>query len=201
MVEAGPEISTGSRRDVPISRLPRLESPVVQVRRILGSEWRQLRQLRLAALAGSPDAFGSTWARESELPEADWRERARAGALGHVSATYVVEDGDGKWVGLVTGLRTAEGGGADLVSLWVAPTARGHGLARQLVESVLAWATDQGLESVRLWVTAENQSARPLYERCGFVETGAEKPLPSNPSKVELQMERRLAPGRLHLST
>lgn len=53
---------------------------------------------------------------------------------------------------------------------------------------------------MRLWVTSENGSARALYGRCDFVETGAEKPLPSDPSKLELQMKGRLAPDPRHLS-
>jgi len=42
-------------------------------------EWRIYRDLRLRALADSPDAFGSTFERERDRPDAEWADRlARA---------------------------------------------------------------------------------------------------------------------------
>jgi ribosomal protein S18 acetylase RimI-like enzyme len=39
-----------------------------------------------------------------------------------------------------------------------------------------------------LWVTRSNHAAGKLYRRAGFVETGASKPLPSNPALIEDQL-------------
>jgi hypothetical protein len=58
----------------------------VEVRRIEAAEWRELRELRLRALADAPDAFASTLEREAAFPEDVWRERAEGGPA---SATFI----------------------------------------------------------------------------------------------------------------
>ena len=75
----------------------------------------------------------------------------------------------------------------ELVSMWVAPTARGHGVGASLVNAVTGWATGR---DVHLWVTEGNTAARALYERCGFVVTTERQQLPSDPSLSEVGMLR-----------
>jgi RimJ/RimL family protein N-acetyltransferase len=57
-----------------------------------------------------------------------------------------------------------------------------------MVESVLDWSRLQAVERVELWVTEQNEPARRLYDRCGFVPSGKRQPLPSDPSIEEIQM-------------
>ena len=45
----------------------------------------------------------------------------------------------------------------------------------------------------RLWVGREEEAAIALYERCGFVFTGLERPLEERPAIVILEMRRALA--------
>lgn len=45
---------------------------------------------------------------------------------------------------------------------------------------------------VHLWVTADNQPARRLYDLMGFRESGELQPLPSDPSLYEVGMTRAL---------
>lgn len=63
---------------------------------------------------------------------------------------------------------------AVLNELWVAPPARGTGLADDLFEAVLAHARGQALPLDRLLldVDAENERARAFYERHGFTGWG-----------------------------
>ena len=75
--------------------------------------------------------------------------------------------------------------------MWVRPDARRHGVAAGLVDAVVDWAVTAGVGAVELWVTASNQAAAALYERCEFVPTGRRQPLPSDPSLDEVQMRRR----------
>ncbi|HNS52420.1 MAG TPA: GNAT family N-acetyltransferase [Anaerolineae bacterium] len=49
---------------------------------------------------------------------------------------------------------------------------RGRGVGSALIEHALEWAAAQGVEKVRLGVRAENDRARHLYIRFGFVEEG-----------------------------
>jgi GNAT superfamily N-acetyltransferase len=83
---------------------------------------------------------------------------------------------------------------ARLVSMWVAPHARGQGVGSQLVAAVVEWARHHDATSVQLWVTEANAAARRLYESCGFVLSGGRQTLPSNPLLSEVAM--RLALGK-----
>jgi ribosomal protein S18 acetylase RimI-like enzyme len=73
--------------------------------------------------------------------------------------------------------------------MWTDPACRGRGVAGSLLEAALAFAKDT---PVFLSVTENNDVARRLYERRGFVATGLVEPLRSNPRLAihELKLER-----------
>jgi GNAT superfamily N-acetyltransferase len=163
---------------------------VISVRRIRPDEGGLLRGVRLAALLDAPSAFGSTHAAESDRPDAEWDERAAAGAEGHDRVTFFAIDGSDV-VGLAGGYREEPGRPAiDLVSMWTDPRARRTGVGRALVQAVLDWADANG-DEVSLWVTRGNDAAHALYESMGFVDTDEVQPLPSDPCKDEVRMVRR----------
>jgi GNAT superfamily N-acetyltransferase len=164
----------------------------VTVRRVLGHEGAMLREVRLAALKESPSAFGSSYEKEAGMTDADWAARARASAAGVDRVTFVAVAGD-KLVGLLGGYRPDPSGPeVELVSMWTSPDARRAGVARVLVDAVLAWARETGATTLSLWVTRGNVPAQQLYESAGFRETGAHQPLPSDPCKDETRMTRAL---------
>jgi GNAT superfamily N-acetyltransferase len=142
-------------------------------------DWRVVRDVRLAALRDEPTAFASTYEREITFGEAEWRKR-----FGERSVTFLADLPQVSPAGIAGGLgdqpRVVE-----LVSMWVAPTARGHGVGEVLVRAVAEWAGDRGLH---LWVNEGNLRARVLYERCGFAVTGERQPMPSDPSLNEIGM-------------
>ena len=78
----------------------------------------------------------------------------------------------------------------ELISMFVRPQARGHGVGEALVDAVAAWARNRNAASVHLWVTETNKPAIRLYERRGFTITPERQPLPSNPALGELGMTR-----------
>jgi glycosyltransferase involved in cell wall biosynthesis/ribosomal protein S18 acetylase RimI-like enzyme len=60
------------------------------------------------------------------------------------------------------------GQAAELLSMAVAPAARGRGVGLRLVDDLLTWASDAGIEEMRVVIGAENEIARSVYERAGF---------------------------------
>jgi GNAT superfamily N-acetyltransferase len=161
---------------------------MIVVRRIRPDEGRSLRDVRLAALADAPSAFGSTYARESLLTANDWADSARVGSAGTKRATFFAVAGD-EIVGLAGGYRDdPTSSRAELVSMWTHPVVRRSGVGRLLVNAVLDWARTCGVQGVELWVTRGNIGAANLYRAMGFVDTGDYQPLPSDPCKDELRM-------------
>lgn len=73
-----------------------------RVRRAGPGDWAALRRVRLAALADSPSAFGSTLEHELTLSEGEWRRRTET------AATFLAWRG-GEAVGLVTVFPQPEG--------------------------------------------------------------------------------------------
>jgi GNAT superfamily N-acetyltransferase len=156
------------------------------VREVVEDDWELLRDVRLSALGESPYAFGSTYAREVAFTEEQWR--ARIGSRGVTFFGFL--PGVPEPAGL-SGVFTAEGV-ADLVSMWVRPSARGRGVGEALIEAPADWAKRRDYDTLYLWVTESNAPARRLYERSGFTATGERQPLPSDPELQEIRMSRPL---------
>lgn len=155
------------------------------LRRITGEDWRLLRDVRLRALAGSPDAFGSVLADAERLSEAEWRARADNGFLTLVA----VEDGVGQAMG---GAFAPDDRPTVFVwGMWTDPAARGRGLAGEVLDALVAWCRTPdrpgaSYDEVRLHVTEGNDAARRLYAGRGFAPTGTWEPLrEGSPLRIE----------------
>jgi ribosomal protein S18 acetylase RimI-like enzyme len=157
---------------------------VTRVERLGPDDWREAREVRLAALADAPLAFASTHAREVAFDEATWRARLRS------SAWFLARDDAGRAVGVIALI--VEGPGEDhVVGMWVAPEVRGGETAEALLAAALASARPAA-EAVVLWVADGNARARRFYERAGFRGTGERQPLPSAPDVGEEKLRLRL---------
>ena len=73
-----------------------------QIRAFFPHEWRTYKDLRLRALADSPDAFGSTLAAEQDRTDAEWSSRLASGAGSGLDLPLVAEV-DGEPAGLAWG--------------------------------------------------------------------------------------------------
>lgn len=163
----------------------------MRVHRIQPHEGERLRTVRLRALAGAPEAFGSTLAEALALPAEAWTRRARECADSPRTALFFAEY-EGATVGLAGGYFEAGDPVPSLISMWVEPPVRGRGGGEALVEAVVAWAREAGAAALQLWVTETNAPAVALYTRLGFTDTGDRQPLPSNPALRERRMVRAL---------
>jgi ribosomal protein S18 acetylase RimI-like enzyme len=142
---------------------------VIAIREIGPEDWQQFREIRLRALADAPDAFSSTYSGWQNAVEARWRSR-----LADVAFNVLAVDG-ATAVGMISAV---DGDPVELISLWVAPDARGRGVGDLLVRAVLGYA---GARPTRLNVYPDNVPAIALYHRHGFGELGV--------IEGELQME------------
>jgi GNAT superfamily N-acetyltransferase len=142
------------------------------VRRVRQDEWRELRALRLRALADAPDAFGATLADAEAEPDEAWQERAEADRV------TIVAEVEGRLVGMAAGgTAPIDGSTAALYSMWVEPAQRGTGMAAAIVGAIVDWARRAGYQGLGLGVTTTNARAIAFYERLGFVDNGMRFPL------------------------
>jgi ribosomal protein S18 acetylase RimI-like enzyme len=162
----------------------------VDVRPPGASEWRELKELRLRALAIDPFAFGSTLAAEAAYADKEWVEWAEASGRGDQGRAFVAID-DGVWQGMVfTSL--LDDGYAGLFGMWVDPRARRVGAARALVNAVIGWARQRRAPGISLSVAEDNLPAQRLFGSSGFAPTGERRPLPSRPHISTLGMHLAL---------
>jgi ribosomal protein S18 acetylase RimI-like enzyme len=148
------------------------------------------KEVRLRALQESPWAFGSTYAREREFTDLEWKERLErwngATGIGFVAMN------DGIACGIAGALLDEKDATrAQLVSMWTAPTHRRKGVGRLLVQEVVGWAMQRCVVLLQLMVTSKNEPAMRFYEELGFARTGRIEPYPNDPSLVEYEMERQ----------
>jgi ribosomal protein S18 acetylase RimI-like enzyme len=141
---------------------------LVNLRKIGVDDWPIWRKLRLEALEEAPYAFRSTladWQGQGDT-EVRWR-----GRLSDVPFNIVAE-----WqktpAGMASGTAPDPDGSVELISVWVAPFARGHGVGDALVDGVVEWAREQQALRVVLAVFESNERALALYRRHGFMDIG-----------------------------
>jgi len=153
-------------------------APVVT--RVDEDAWRDWRDVRLAALADSPESFAPSGPQEQALSEEAWREMTRTAAI------FIATAG-GTAVGVVAGLSRSHQE-RSLGAMWVAPAWRGRGVASMLAGAVITWARSQGARRLGLWVPADGARACRFYEKQGFRATGRSRQFPGRPGRFIEEM-------------
>ena len=163
---------------------------MTEVVRVEQSMWRLHRAVRLAMLLDTPLAYGSTFARELAFTDDQWQAR-----MLDSDSWLAIEPGPPELpLGAVTLFRFPEQdeGEACLVAMWVAPHARGRGVADALVAALVEHAAASGLHRVTLDVAVDNPRAIGAYERLGFTRTGRTGALEHNEGVAEFEMAREV---------
>ncbi|MFE7765556.1 GNAT family N-acetyltransferase [Streptomyces sp. NPDC057438] len=156
------------------------------VRAVRADEWRDVRELRLAALRDPVAhlAFLETYQEAAARPDSFWKERTEGAAEGaRERRQFVAEDQDGRWAGTVAVLMEEAGtrdffGGtverrqAHLVGVFLRDEYRGKGVGEALFAAAVEWARGVGVERVRLFVNEGNGRAAAFYRRIGFAGSG-----------------------------
>jgi len=127
------------------------------------------RALRLAGISELPHAFCTTHALESSLPLGQISQRLQHTPLQRIFGVF----NDTQLIAMAALRREPIALVHDKATIWgvyVAPQARGQGLARQLMQAIIAHACAiPELARLRLAVAHDNHAALALYLGCGFV--------------------------------
>ena len=160
------------------------------IERLRSGDGPRLRALRLRALEGAPDAFGSTVEEALRRSEPEWEAQVEA------LPTYVWREAGVDLAMVRAAPHDDDPSAAYLLSMWVGPEVRGRGIGAALVRALVGWARGRGLRRLVLDVGLHNEPARQLYERLGFVATGGGGTLPAPRSHLrEAEMALDLSAG------
>lgn len=163
------------------------------IRTFTHDAWPAYRALRLRALEDAPDAFGSTLAAESVRPPEEWAARLARAATSGIDHALTAEIA-GEPVGLAWAKVDADDPAVvNLFQMWVAPEARGQGVAAGLLAEAVRWARARGATAMQLGVNCANEEALRLYARAGFVATGLREPMRPGSDQVEERMRLVIA--------
>lgn len=99
---------------------------------------------------------------------------------------------EGHWVAACVGLGPIAGDTAELVKLYVARHRRGQGLGGDLLGFVAEQARAGGAKEIELFSDSRFQPAHRLYERHGFVRTGASRHLHDLSATTEYHFRKTL---------
>jgi len=149
----------------------------IAIQEFLPDDWSLYRDLRLAALSDSPDAFGSTLSTELERPPEMWRDRLQAAKTSGLNLPLLAH-ANAQPAGLVWAkVDGSQHGVINVFQMWVAPEHRGQGIGRALLGCVLAWAKQQAARELHLGVACGDSPAMRLYLSNGFSPFGRTEPL------------------------
>lgn len=147
------------------------------ITRILQESDAQIYQeLRLIGLKTNPEAFGSTYDRESIFSLETVKERIRPNRDKFVLGAF---NENGLLSGLVafvrdSGIKTSHKG--NVYGMYVIQELRGKGLGKSLMLELIRKTRDcDGLEQINLTVVSNNESAKKLYRSVGFEIYGVER--------------------------
>jgi RimJ/RimL family protein N-acetyltransferase len=158
----------------------------ILIRKLSEDDWMLLRRVRLQALQDSPRAFASSYHKEENFTEQQWRliiQRDLQWFVAFVKAEPV---------GIV-----AARNGPDISpderyveSMWVAPKYRTTGIAGELMSKLTDTVHAEGANTLFLWVLDGNDIARKAYLKLGFTYTGDRQSLKTYPNRTEERMMR-----------
>jgi ribosomal protein S18 acetylase RimI-like enzyme len=141
--------------------------PTPEIRRLTSADALAYRDIRLEGLRCHPEAFASTFEDERDSPIDRFKELiTQSQIFGAVIAHKLVGV-----VGLRTHAEVKLRHKATIWGMYVCREARQYGIGERLIEAAVAHAPGH-VEQLQLAVVTENEAARRLYAKAGFIEYG-----------------------------
>jgi ribosomal protein S18 acetylase RimI-like enzyme len=168
-----------------------VENACIQTRRLAPADAALFREIRLEGLRVNPEAFGSTFEAENAQPLTWFSDRlGRSNLFGAFNGAELVGI-----AGLIVPEGRKDAHKGLLVGMYVRPCSRKSGVGQQLLETIIEFARER-VELIQLAVVSDNEPARRLYARLGFVEYGIEKKALKQDSRYydEVLMAKDLTP-------
>ena len=102
------------------------------------------------------------------FPDDAWTTEQMAQGLSSPYAHYVVVERGGDIIGYAGAFHLPGDDVADIHTIAVAASARGHGVGAELFDNVLSWCATNGARRILLEVRSDNLAAQNLYQSRGF---------------------------------
>ena len=139
----------------------------ITVRELAADEWEIFKTLRLRALQEDPEAFVASYEEESQHSDEEWQER-----MSHATRIGAQQGSD--WVALASvgdeDTRDDDDLG-EVYGIWVTPSLRGEGVARQLMEHAELVGRNAGYSHLAYWVNTDNGRAVAFASSIGYRPT------------------------------
>lgn len=144
----------------------------LKIRILTPADWLTYKSVRLASLKDAPDSFGSTYERESAFSQSEWESRLDPTGRAKTALPLIAEFTKNP-IGIAWGLvHDTDSKVAHVYQMWVSPDARGKGIAKALLDRIIAWAITRNCDWIELSVTTTNDAAVGLYQNSGFLASG-----------------------------
>lgn len=140
---------------------------------------------------GTKEDIEAIYAIELESFSVPWSLESITKELENEMAYYVVAEEAGQVLGYA-GLWDVVGEG-QITNIAVRPSGRRKGIGKKLVEGLMAYGKEKGLEVLILEVRESNEAAIKLYSQAGFKDIGKRKNYYTKPTEDAILMALTLS--------
>lgn len=162
------------------------------IRPAKADEWSEWKSVRLQALQDSPQSFGERYQDALQKNDDQWRQDfTKVMESANQELLFAIENN--RTVGMLfVFIRDPDQKIGGIGGLWIAPAYRQKGAGRQIIETALEWMRSKNLLAVTFWNNTSVDASTKFYEKLGFIYTGANRPLESNPTFMIGEMKKEL---------
>jgi len=151
-----------------------LELENIEISEATEADFDFLQELRAEALLYHPEAYTADPEMDRIKTFPAWKKKLRKKSA---ECVFVIAKSDSQPVGMAAifrGMSSKTIHTSTLEMLYVRPSSRKNGVAKQLIERCIQWSRKHKIKIIKLGVTNSNLSAIQFYDSCGFRIYGIE---------------------------